>query len=141
MSEESTTPDLVELWRQSAAAVTDVSDLDSVDSAMSLFDPDVVWESRTGTFEGAAAVRSFLEDWWGTFAESTNVVVEVRDFGSGVMFAEHRMDGRLAGSAGLVQERVGFAVVWVKGLVVRVIANTDIDEARAAAERLAEERG
>jgi hypothetical protein len=31
--------------------------------------------------------------------------------------------------------------VWEDGLIVRVTNYTDIDEARAAAERLAEERG
>jgi hypothetical protein len=30
---------------------------------------------------------------------------------------------------------------WVEGMVVRVVVSFDIDEARAAAERLAEERG
>src|SRR5208283_86843 len=85
---ESTTPDLVELWRQAAEA-TNRRDLDVV---MSLFDPDAVWESRAGTFEGAAAVRSFLEDWFGNYEDMTNVVVEGRDLGSGVVFAEHRQD-------------------------------------------------
>jgi hypothetical protein len=32
-------------------------------------------------------------------------------------------------------------VVWEAGVVVRVMARNNIDEARAAAERLAEERG
>ncbi len=31
--------------------------------------------------------------------------------------------------------------VWADGLAMRVTNHTDIDEARAAAERLAEERG
>jgi hypothetical protein len=30
---------------------------------------------------------------------------------------------------------------WVEGLIVRVAVYDDVDEARAAAERLAEERG
>jgi len=34
-----------------------------------------------------------------------------------------------------------FTPVWVAGLIVRVMVSRDIDEARAAAERLAEERG
>ena len=136
MPEASTKPDRVELWRQAAEA-TNRRDLDVV---MSLFDPDVVWESRAGTFEGAAAVRSFLEDWFGNYEDMTNVVVEGRDLGGGVMFAEHRQDGRLAGSSGTVQERLGLTLVWAAGLIVRVIAYSDPDEGRAAAERLAEER-
>ena len=140
MAEESTYPDFVERWRR-AAAVTSPSDIDAVDRAVSIFDPDVVWESRAGTFEGAATVRGFLEEWWGNFQEGTNTVVEARDLGNGVMCAAHRLDGRPAGSERLVQERLGYTVVWAQGLVVRVIVHADIDEARAAAERLAEDRG
>ena len=44
-------------------------------------------------------------------------------------------------SADSVQERWGFTVTWAAGLIVEVIAGTDIDETRAAAERLAQERG
>ncbi|HEY4897725.1 MAG TPA: hypothetical protein VII01_16770 [Solirubrobacteraceae bacterium] len=40
-----------------------------------------------------------------------------------------------------MQERWGFTVTWAAGLIVEVIAGTDIDERRAAAERLAQERG
>jgi len=36
---------------------------------------------------------------------------------------------------------MGFTVTWATGMIVRVIGSTDIDEARAAAERLAKERG
>jgi hypothetical protein len=32
-------------------------------------------------------------------------------------------------------------VLWTAGMVMRVIGRNDIDEARTAAERLAEERG
>jgi hypothetical protein len=39
-----------------------------------------------------------------------------------------------------VQERWAFTVFWVEGMVVRVTGRNDINEARAAAERLAEER-
>jgi hypothetical protein len=39
-----------------------------------------------------------------------------------------------------VQERWGYTVTWSEGMVERVIVRPDIDEARAAAERLAEER-
>jgi hypothetical protein len=40
-----------------------------------------------------------------------------------------------------MQEGLAFTLVWVAGLIVRVIVSRDIDEARAAPERLAEERG
>jgi hypothetical protein len=47
----------------------------------------------------------------------------------------------LGGSAGEVRQRGAFIYEVTAGLVVRVTAYTDIDEARAAAERLAESRG
>jgi ketosteroid isomerase-like protein len=137
MAEEGATPDLLESWGQAAEA-TNRRDFDAV---MSLFDHDAVWESRAGTFEGAAAVRSFFEDWWGNYEETDNVIVEGRNLGNGVMFAAHRLDGRPVGSTRVVQERFGLALVWTAGLIVRVVVYSDIDEARAAAERLAQERG
>lgn len=49
--------------------------------------------------------------------------------------------GRPAGSSGEVTIRYGSVGVWDAGLMVRVTQYSDIDEGRAAAERLAEERG
>jgi hypothetical protein len=40
-----------------------------------------------------------------------------------------------------MQERLSFTVVWVASLIVRVMVSRDIDEARAAAKRIAESRG
>jgi hypothetical protein len=67
MSEESTTPDLVELVRRQFEA-GNRRDLDAVTSS---FAPDAVFEGRVvgDHFEGRAAIRSFLEDWFGTFEE------------------------------------------------------------------------
>jgi hypothetical protein len=48
-------------------------------------------------------------------------------------------EGRPAGIAGHVQQREGWVYVWVGGLIAR-LSVFDIDEARAAGERLAEER-
>ena len=39
-----------------------------------------------------------------------------------------------------MQERWGLTIIWAAEMIVPVIGNTDIDEARAAAERLADER-
>jgi hypothetical protein len=46
----------------------------------------------------------------------------------------------LAGSTGVVTERAAHIYEWVDGVIARVIVRWDIDEARAAAERLAQER-
>jgi hypothetical protein len=57
------------------------------------------------------------------------------------VFAVDRVDGRPAGSPGTVHELWAFTSLWVARMIVRVTVSTDIDAARAAAERLAEETG
>jgi len=49
--------------------------------------------------------------------------------------------GRPVGSTGWVELRLAIVAVWEEGLIVRGTTYDDPDEARAAAERLAEERG
>jgi ketosteroid isomerase-like protein len=139
MPEKSTTPDLVERWRQTNEAFV----RRDFDAMMSFFAPDAVWDLSSagiGKFEGADAIRRFHEDWIGSYGDYENQV-EAWDLGNDVSFGVLSLDARPAGSAGRVQERWGFTVTWAEGMIVRVIGSTDIDEARAAAERLAEERG
>jgi hypothetical protein len=51
-------------------------------------------------------------------------------------------EGRLVGVDHQVHQREGWVICWsADGLVVRLTARADIDEARAVAERLAESRG
>jgi hypothetical protein len=93
---------------------------------MCFFAPDVVWDASSAgleIFEGAQAVRSFVEDWIGAYEEYEYAQEEGRELGNGV------------------QERWSYTVTWAEGMIMRVITRADIDEARAAAERLAEERG
>jgi len=66
---------------------------------------------------------------------------ETLDLGNGVTFGLFRQRGRPIGSSGDVGLRYAAVSVWVEGLIVRTTLYGDIDEARAAAERLAEERG
>jgi ketosteroid isomerase-like protein len=139
MPEESTTPDLVERWRETNEAFV----RREFDAMMSFFAPDAVWDLSSagiGRFEGTAAIRSFHEDWIGSYEEYENEL-EVQDLGNDVSFVVLSLDARPADSVGRVQERWGFTVTWAAGMIVRVTGSTDIDEARAAAERLAEERG
>ena len=49
--------------------------------------------------------------------------------------------GRLPGSKSWLQVRYGGVTTWAHGLIERATYYADIDEARAAAERLAQERG
>src|SRR5271165_7588013 len=103
MSEESTTPDLVELVRQANEAYG----RRDFDAAMSIYASDAVWDaSQTafGTYEGAVAIRSFLEDWIGTFEEYEQEILESRDLGDGVVFTVVRFHGRPAGSTGRMHE-------------------------------------
>ena len=60
----------------------------------------------------------------------------VHDLGNGVVLAVVVQLARPAGIAGHVQQREGWVYVWVGGLIARLTV-LDIDEARAAGERLA----
>ena len=140
MGEESTTPDLVELVRRQFEAVN----RGDVDGVMSLLAPDAVVDlsqRELPSFDGVSAIRGFLEDWIGSYEELRWELEEVMDVGDGVVFGVVQQNARPAGSAGYVRQREGWVWLWVEGLVVRLTTYGDIDEARAAAERLAEERG
>ena len=139
MSQESTTPDLVERWRQAAGA----AGRRDFDAAMGIFAPDAVWEVQPLgiSHRGAPAIRSFLEDWLGSYEDYEYDQEHGLDLGNGVVFVVSRLDARPVGSPGRVQERWSFTVRWVAGAVMRVTGRNDINEARAAAQRLAEERG
>ena len=100
-------------------------------------------QTALGTYEGHAAIRAFLEEAFGAYDDFQFEFEEVHDLGNGVAFAVPVLNARLAGSTGLVQGRYAAVSIWSDGLIERVTTYyyTDIDEARAAAERLAEERG
>jgi ketosteroid isomerase-like protein len=140
MPGESTTADLVERWRQSADACV----RGEFDAGISFYAPDAEWDGSdmgVGTFEGAAAIRCFLEDWVGAFEKYEHEHEVLQDLGNGVVFVVLCMEGSPAGSPGRVQDRYALTVVWAADLIVRVIVREEIEEARAAAERLAAERG
>jgi uncharacterized protein (TIGR02246 family) len=138
MSEEPTTPDLVELLGRAFEALNR-GDLDAVASS---FAEDATFDGRAlgVRCEGRAAIRSFIEEWLGTYEELEYGLEEVRDLGNGVMFAVVVQKGRLVGSTGHLRQREGWVFVWVRGLVVRLTVYV-VDEGRAAAECLARERG
>ena len=56
------------------------------------------------------------------------------------MFVINRIRGLHAGSKVELQMRDAHVYEWVRGAVARITLDTDIDEARAAAERLAQDR-
>jgi ketosteroid isomerase-like protein len=139
MSEESTTPDLVELTRRFAEAAK----RRDFDEMLSPFEADAVWEAAPlgVSFGGVTAIRGFFEDWIGSYEEFEMEPEQVLDLGNGVGLAVLTQRGRPVGSTGVVRVRSGFVAVLVGGMIVQVKVYTDIDEARAAAERLAESRG
>ena len=142
MSDESTTPDVVELTRQAI----DAMNRGDLDAAMSYAAPDIVLDGPpghgVGTFERAAAMRGFLEDWVGAFEELEFAFEELFDVGNGVVFAAVSQKARPVGTTGYVRQREGWVWLWVEGLIATLATypEAEIDEARAAAERLAQER-
>jgi ketosteroid isomerase-like protein len=139
-SKESTTPDLIELTRRTIGAIN-VRDLDT---ALSVFAPDPLWDMSSmgmGTFQGLAAIRGLLEDWVAPYEEWEIECEQVLHIGKGVVLVQLRENGRPTGSTGHVQLRYAGVCVWADGMAVRVSTHADIDEARAAAERLVAERG
>jgi ketosteroid isomerase-like protein len=138
MSEESTTPDLAELTRLVFEAVNQRD----IDTVMSFFAPDAVLDGRAESLEGRAAIRGFLDEWFGYFAELCFEVEEFVVLDDEVVLAVVNQEGRPVGVDGQVHQREGWTIRWsADGLLVRLTTHTDIDEARAAAERLAESRG
>jgi ketosteroid isomerase-like protein len=140
MTEEPTTPDLAEITRRSFDAVN----RRDFDTLMSYAAPDLVYDNSPnglGVYEGQAAIRTVITEYWDTFEDLRVELEDFLDLGNGVTFAVHRQHARPIGSTAPVQTREGQVTEWVEGRVMRVTMYLDIDEARAAAERLAEERG
>jgi ketosteroid isomerase-like protein len=139
MSEESTTPDLVELTRRQFEA----ANRRDMDAVMSRFRSDGVYDispSGLGTFEGQTAVRGFVKDWWDAFEELALEPEDVLDLGHGIVLVVVCQTGRPANSAGHLRRREAYVLEWVEDMTRRVTVYTDIEEGRAAAERLAAER-
>ena len=111
------------------------------DGAVGFFTPNAVWEMVGGeTFEGTQAIRGFMEDFCGHFERFGVDVEEIRAFSDVVLFVVNTMWGRPLNSTVEVRQRGGFVYEIEDRLAVRCTAYSNVDEARAAAERLAEER-
>ncbi len=139
MSEETTTPDLVELSRRA----WDYSSDQNWEAVLGLFAPEAIFDMTPvglGVYQGAAAIQAFFEDWRSGYVEFETCVDELFDLGNGVILSEARQKGRLAGSAGHVELRYGAVLQWESGMIVRLTNYADPDEARAAADRLAKDK-
>jgi ketosteroid isomerase-like protein len=140
MPEESTTPDAVEPTRR----FLDAMNRRDVDALMSFFAPDAMWEALGAGDErlrGLTAIRGMLEDWLRPYEEYQVDAEEVVDLGNGVVFLLAVSNARPINSSAFVQGRQGFVSLNDGYLITRITSYTDPDQARAAAERLAEERG
>lgn len=138
MTKESTTPDFVELVRKQVEAL-DRGDLDGV---MSSVIEDGVLDGRAvgDFFEGRAAIRSFLGDWFRAYEELGFELEEVSHLGGGVVFAVVIQEGRLVGGEGRLRQREGWVYLCEGGSIARLTIS-DVDGARAASERVAQEQG
>jgi ketosteroid isomerase-like protein len=138
MPEESTTPDPVELAKQAFDALNR-RDFEALER---FYAPDAVLQlmAMGASFEGAAAIRGFCEDFVGSFKEYEIEPKEIVSLGNGIVFGVYLQQGRPTDSRGRVEMRAATVMCSVDGVVVRHMMYTDIDAARAAAQRLAEER-
>jgi ketosteroid isomerase-like protein len=138
MPDESPAPDPVQRVHEAFAAAS-AEDLDGVTAGLA---PDAVWvmdEVGLGPFEGVDAIREFLLEWWSLWEEHTHRVEEAVIFNDRVGYVIIREDGRMKDGGSVVEARVAHVLESIDGLVVRDTTYVDIDAARAAAERLAEE--
>jgi ketosteroid isomerase-like protein len=139
MPEKSTTPDLEELWRR----LLDALNSRDFDAVMNFYAPDAVLNSMGMriSFAGVAAIRGYFEDFINAYEEYEVEPQEILDLGNGITFGVLLQQGRPVGSSGRVQMRFGIVALTADGVVARQTMYTDTDQGRAAAERLAEERG
>ena len=117
-----------------------VRDFDAVQNA---YAPDALLDifQLGATFEGHLAIRGFYEDWAATFPGWKQEVQEMLDLGDGVGFVVVAQAGHPGDSTGWVKQRYAAVATVAAGLIERQSNDDNADEARAAAEQLAEERG
>jgi ketosteroid isomerase-like protein len=140
VSQESTTPDLTVLVQR----IVNAANERDIDAAMRCYAPDGVYDmspAGLGVRRGHAAIRKHFEDWWGGYEEYEHEVEEMRDLGAGTAFCVLVQRGRLPDSTGWVQLRYPAVVTCRDGLIEQITVYGNVDENRAAAELLAEERG
>jgi len=139
MSEESTIPDPLEATRQVYAALNR-RDLDAI---MGFVGSGCVLDASQwglGIHTGPKAIRELLDDWYGRLAVYGVRVVEIQDFGHGVVFVVHK-GYRGTTDQSYFELEAAPVYQWVKDALARVTVYTDNETARAAAARLAAELG
>jgi hypothetical protein len=101
------------------------------------------WLGRAYALTGAATLRDLFQDWFDRYDDYQWRVEEALHMRNDVVLVVYLDSGRPGGSTFTVQERGVLVMEWTGGLIVRVtdFDYDEIDDARTAAERLAEERG
>jgi ketosteroid isomerase-like protein len=140
VSEESTTPDLVEVRSAVEGTYGEYAAF-----AERYYAADAVLDSGDGAplgpAEGLASILAVQREYWEMWATHHHYVDDIVDLGRGVWYLVVREDGRIKGSEVPVEASHAWILLWDRGAVVRILSYLDIGEGRAAAERLAEERG
>jgi len=137
MPEEPTTPDPAEATRRVLAAFNR-GDFDAVEGCYA--EDAVVTGHEIGRFDGAPAIRRLYEDMATPYGDVRGEIDELVNLGNGVTFAIVTVVGHPTGSTGEVRFHYAAAVVVTDGRIARQTNFIDIDEARAVAARLADER-
>jgi ketosteroid isomerase-like protein len=140
MSDGRTPPDVEEAVRRTVEGFQ----RRDFDAAVSTWAPDGVWDASllgVGVFHGTEAIRAFFEDWLRAYEDYEQVVEAFSDLGNGVTLTVLHQKGRPVGSGGFVQLEYAVVGTWENGMVERATIYTDIEDARTAAERLAEDGG
>ena len=138
MTEEST-PDLADLLRRLVDIVNrrawgELADVFARDGVLDLSDLGL------GAYEGDA-IPAFGEDWVGAYDKYEMVMDEVLELDNGVIFTVNTQVARPTGSSGDVRLHDAYVFICEDNRILRWTAYQSIDEARAVAERLAQERG
>jgi len=139
MAEQPPSSDVIQVVRQAF----DAGNRHDVDAIVGFHAPEAVWDlsdQGLGSYEGAAAIRGWIEDWFRTWADLRLDVLDVVDLRHGVVFSRVREEGHPVDAGGHVEQQRGWVILGNQGKITRAAIYLDIDEARAAAERLAEER-
>jgi ketosteroid isomerase-like protein len=112
-------------------------------AAVGVFAQGAVWDrSPVGqeVIEGRDAIRAFIEDWNAVFDDYVLGLEEFHDLGGGVTFVLMSQRGRPRTGGGFVEEPYAAVVLWEDGLIARVAVYPQLDDARAAAERIVRSR-
>jgi ketosteroid isomerase-like protein len=143
MFKESTTPDLLVDLRRSIEAIN----RGDYDATLARWAPDAVLDlSPIGmdlvqtSPRGHEAIRKLWEEVAATFSDFEIDVEELLDLGNGVTLAVFSQRGKPRGSSARVEMRYAGVAQRKDELVERLTLYPDIDQARAAADQLVQQR-